>query len=47
MQLGKRPKGKGNPKTLKRVGKTKYQSPMRTYISFRIWKIKLSLTIEI
>lgn len=30
-----------------RVGKMKSQSRMRVYISVRIWKIKVTLTIEL
>lgn len=30
-----------------RVGKMKSQSRMRVYISVRIWKIKVALTIEL
>lgn len=38
---------KGNPKTLKRVGKTKTRSLMRLTISVRIWKVKMRFEIEI
>lgn len=38
---------KGNPKTLKRVGRNQKPSVMRIYISFRVWKIRVALEISL
>lgn len=37
----------GNPKTLKRVGKTKTQRTMKLAILLKIWKVKIRFEIEI